>query len=194
MEGNINEDRRYLGSGEQDGVEDIQDGVEDIQDEESEFTDDDDGMQEDDEESYGHSQGEEGLPDFGGMEQTPLGGLYGLFKEIGNKEDTKKVSFLTNEELGDCEINVRDCENVALLAETFNHPGVARFFVERSRIITDTAMSRKGWFVELIITSKKYAARDSSSSIQNLPQHQKKSKWKLFSRKENQQEMNSPQE
>ncbi len=45
-------------------------------------------------------------------------------------------------------------------------------------------MSRKGWFAELFVTSKKYASRDSSSSILNLPQSQKKNKWKIFSGKE----------
>jgi hypothetical protein len=51
-------------------------------------------------------------------------------------------------------------------------------------------MSRKGWFTELTVTSKKFASRDSSSSIPNLPQFQKKNTWKLFSKKSNQQEKN----
>jgi len=51
-------------------------------------------------------------------------------------------------------------------------------------------MSRKGWFAELFVTSKKYASRDSSSSILNLPQNQKKNKWKVFSSKEPPQQQN----
>lgn len=120
----------------------------------------------------------------GGSEPTPLGGLYGLFKEVAKQPDTKRVSNLTDAELGVWNLTVRDCERIALIAETFNHKGVAKFFRKQSRIITDTAMSKKGWFTELFITSKKFASHDSSSSIQNLPQFsssKKKSKWRVFS-------------
>ena len=123
----------------------------------------------------------------GGSEPAPLGGIYGLFKDVLKKPDSKKVSNLTKEELGIWNLSVRDCERVALIAETFHHPGVAKFFINQSRIITDTAMSRGGWFTELFITSKRYASRDTSSSISNLPQNQnKKSKWRVFSEKESQ--------
>ena len=123
----------------------------------------------------------------GGSEPVPLGGLYGLFKDVSKQPDTKRVSNLTKEELGVWPLSVRDCERIALIAETFHHPGVAKFFMKQSRIITDTAMSKKGWFTELFITSKRFASRDSSSNIQNLPQYNKKSKWRVFSEKENQQ-------
>jgi len=126
----------------------------------------------------------------GGSEPAPLGGIYGLFKDVLKKPDSKKVSNLTKEELGIWNLSVRDCERIALIAETFHHPGVAKFFINQSRIITDTAMSRGGWFTELFITSKRYASRDSSSSVSNLPQFNKKSKWRVFSEKENQ----NPQE
>lgn len=144
---------------------------------------------EDDEDYLGleedfQDEGEDEDFDFGGSEPEPLGGIYGLFKETLNRKDSKKVSNLTNEELGIWNISVRDCERIALISRTFKHPGVARFFTNQSRIITDTAMSRKGWFAELFVTSKKYASRDSSSSITSIPQSQtKNSKWKIFSGK-----------
>jgi len=121
-------------------------------------------------------QGETDSPDPPG-----LGGLYGLFKYTIKKPDSKRVSNLTNEELGSWNLSLRDCERIALIADTFRHPGVAKFFINQSRIISDTAMSRKGWLTELFITSKKFASRDTSSSIQNLPQFSKKSKWRMFS-------------
>ena len=188
MEGNINEEVNERVN--ERGLSDI--GEQDERDErdEQEFLDSD--VPEFDEDEVDNSQEDDELPDYGGMEQNPLGGIYGLFKEVLGREDSKKVSFLTNEELGSFLFNVRDCENIALLAKTFNHPGVASYFVDRSRIITDTAMSRNGNFVQLFVTSKKYAARDTSSSIQNLPQFQKKNKWKIFSKKEDQQVTNNP--
>lgn len=125
--------------------------------------------------------------DVEGSEPAPLGGIYGLFKDVLKKPDSKKVSNLTKEELGIWNLSVRDCERIALIAKTFHHSGVADFFINQSRIITDTAMSRGGWFTELFITSKRYASRDTSSSISNLPQYNKKSKWRVFSEKESQQ-------
>ena len=123
----------------------------------------------------------------GGSEQAPLGGLYGLFKDVAHQKDTKRVSNLTKEELGIWNLSLRDCERIALIANTFHHPGVADFFKKQSRIISDSAMSRGGWFTELFITSKKFASRESGSSISNLPQFSKKSKWKIFSDKGSQQ-------
>jgi len=120
--------------------------------------------------------------DFGGSEPSPLGGIYGLFKDTLNMPDSKKVSNLNPEELGRWNLSVRDCERIALIANTFHHPGVAKFFQGQSKIVTDTAMSKKGWFTELFVTSKRYASRDSSSSVLGLPQAQQKdNKWKIFS-------------
>jgi len=120
--------------------------------------------------------------DYGGSEPSPLGGIYGLFKDTLDRDDSRKVSNLTKEELGTLHMSVRDCERIALIALTFRHPGVASFFKLQSRITTDTAMARDGWFSELFVTSKKYASRESSSS-NNLPQVQNKKKWKPFQKK-----------
>ena len=140
---------------------------------------------EDSDENYDDADWE---AEVGGSEPVPLGGIYGLFKDVLKKPDSKKVSNLKDDELGNWSLTVRDCERIALIAETFHHPGVAKFFRNQSRIVTDTAMSRRGWFSELFITSKKYASRDSSSSIANLPQFSKKtrSKWRIFSKEPNQ--------
>ncbi len=138
---------------------------------------------------------EDDLEDFGGSEPEPLGGIYGLFKETLNRKDSKKVSNLTDTELGLWNISVRDCERIALISQTFKHPGVQKFFQLQSRIITDTAMSRKGWFAELFVTSKRFASRASSSSITSVPQSPMKSnKWKIFSGKKAQPQPQQMQE
>jgi len=137
------------------------------------YNEDDDGG----EESY----------DFGGSEPEQLGGIYGLFKDTLNRKDSKKVSNINSEELGTWNLSVRDCERIALISRTFKHPGVAKFFEGQSRIITDTAMSKKGWFAELFVTSKQYASRESSSNLSSLPPQNKKDKWKIFSDKRTQQ-------
>lgn len=122
----------------------------------------------------------------GGSEPVSPGGIYSLFKSVARQKDTKRVSNLTKEELGIWNLSLRDCERIALIADTFHHPGVARFFRAQSSVISESAMSRDGWFTNLFVTSKKFASRDTSSSISNLPQFRKKSKWRIFSDKENQ--------
>ena len=51
--------------------------------------------------------------DYGGSEPQPLAGIYGLFKDVKDAKDTKRVSNLKDEELGIWDISVRDCERVA---------------------------------------------------------------------------------
>ncbi len=113
-----------------------------------------------------------------------LGGIYGLFKDVLRDPESTRTSNLDKDEL---EL-IRGRAEVELIANTFHHPGVGDFFRNLNLITTDTAMSKKGWFSELFISSKKHATRDSSSSIANLPQNQKKkSRWRVFSDKSEQQ-------
>ena len=167
QEGNNNQEGSYINEENENQEEDI------------------DVVYEDDQ--YNNSEEDGGNEDFsfGGSEPTPLGGIYELFKNTLERKDSTKVSNLNAEELGHQNLSVRDCNRIALIASTFKHPGVSTFFLNQSRIITDTAMSKKGWFTELFVTSKKYASRDSSSSVLNLPPQSqtKKDKWKIFSGK-----------
>jgi len=119
---------------------------------------------------------------YGGSEPKPLGGIYGLFDTVLNKPRSTKVSNVNKEELGSLGISVRDCKRIALLGTSFGHNKFANFFLSQAGIITDTAMSKDGWFTELFVTSKRYASRASSSSIKDLPQYGTK-KWKMFSAK-----------
>jgi hypothetical protein len=109
----------------------------------------------------------------------PVGGVYALFKEVLDMPDTKKVANLDKTELGNLDLSVRGALSIHLLGETFHHPTFAKFFANQAEIINATSMSKKGWFPELFVTSKKFAQRDTSSSV-NLPQTQK-SKWGIFS-------------
>lgn len=121
--------------------------------------------------------------DYGGSEPPPLGGVYGILSAIINKPSSLKVSNVNKEELGNLGITVRDCVRIALLGKTFGHKKFANFFMNQAGIITDTAMSKDGWIAELVVTSKKYTSRASSSSIKELPQFGKR-KWKMFSSKQ----------
>jgi hypothetical protein len=125
--------------------------------------------------------------DYGDMtgysENKPIGGLYALFENVLNRPDSIRVSNVDPKtELGDLGITIRDCERIALIGNTFHHARFADFFHKQALIVTDTAMSKKGWFPELFISSKKFAEKNSSSNL-NLPQQQPqaaKKKWSLF--------------
>ena len=123
-----------------------------------------------------------GEEEYGGSELKPLGGIYQLFDTVLNKSRSTKVSNLNKDELGDLGMSVRDSMRIALLAKTFGHIMFANFFMNQAGIISDTSMSKDGWFTELFVTSKKYASRESSSNVKTLPQFNK-GKWKMFSAK-----------
>jgi len=114
-----------------------------------------------------------------GSEPKPMGGIYALFDAVRRTPRTTKVSNLNKTELGDLGISVRESMRIALLAKTFHHPIFARFFLDQAGIISDSAMSKEGWFTELFVTSKRYASRESSSKVDNLPKFEK-GKWKMF--------------
>jgi len=129
----------------------------------------------------------EQYPDDEGMDATapepkPMGGIYSLFNTVLNKPDSTKVSNLNKTELGELGISVRESMRIALLARTFHHPIFANFFMKQAGIISDSSMSKEGWFTELFVTSKKYASRSSSSDVSALPQFNK-GKWKMFSKR-----------
>lgn len=117
----------------------------------------------------------------GYSEPKPIGGLYALFQDVLDKKDSTKVSNIDPKtELGDLGISIRDCKRVALIGNTFHHPKFASFFNNQALIVTDTAMSKKGWFQELFISSKKFAEKSSSQNL-NLPQAQPvKKKLSIF--------------
>ncbi len=131
----------------------------------------------------------EDSPDMMGYsEQQPLGGIYKLFDTVLNKPRSTKVSNVNKIELGDIGITVRDAMEIANVAKQFKHPTFSNFFLDQAGIITDSAMSKEGWFTELFVTTKKYGQRVSSASVNNLPQYNKKGKWNKLYNKEGQQE------
>ena len=111
--------------------------------------------------------------------------LFTLFKRVWKAPDSSKVGNLSNQELGMLPMSVRDNQNMALLGETLNLKGFAKFFNKRAEITLKTSASKKGWFTELFVSQKKFTSKSSSQTM-NLPE--KKSKWNLYG-KNKQQEM-----
>ena len=95
-------------------------------------------------------------PDY--VNQEEPGNLFTLFKKVLKLQDNSKVGNLGQMELGDLMISVRDCKKIALLAEKLGHQTFANFFHDQAEIILQTSASKKGWFVNLFVTSKKFSA------------------------------------
>jgi hypothetical protein len=106
--------------------------------------------------------------------------LYTLFQKVWKTPDSSKIGNLNNVELGKATMNVRDCQHLAMLSSYLHHPKFAAYFKGYSEITLSTSMAKKGWFVELFVSQKKFTAR--SAAIQNASP-QKKS-W-IFGKKEN---------
>jgi len=106
--------------------------------------------------------------------------LFSLFKDVWRKNDSTKVANLDGRELGDLGISVRDCQRIALLGRLFHHNKFADYFNGTGEVTLATSMSKKGWFVELFVTSKKAAYR--GSLVNNL--NPTKPKWRIFGGKQ----------
>lgn len=111
--------------------------------------------------------------------------LYGLFKSVWNTKNSTKVGNLDKGELGFPLYSVRDAQRIALLATTLHHKQFGDHFLSMAEINLASSMSKNGWFVELFVSTKKFAHK----GVSNLPQlnqpagQQAKSGWKnLFSK------------
>jgi hypothetical protein len=86
--------------------------------------------------------------------------LYSLFWKVIRMFDSSKTANLEKAELGMLDISVRDCQKIALLANSLGHPGFAKFFKAQGEIILATSSSRKGWLAELFVSQKRLKSRE----------------------------------
>lgn len=107
--------------------------------------------------------------------------LFGLFKDVWRTEDSTKVGNLEARELGEPNYSVRDAHRIALLSDLLKHKTFGKYFRGLGEITLGTSMSKKGWFVELFVSTKKFAHKGTNNLPQNVPQKQG---WRLFGNKE----------
>ena len=128
---------------------------------------------EEEQEIYEEDQIEEGIEKqqeaYDNIDTTPSfaskDDLYSLFKWVISRENSSKIGNIDKTELGMLNISVRDCQKIALLADTLNHTGFADFFRFQSEIILSTSLSKKGHLIDLFVTTQK-----KSSKSRELPQ------------------------
>ncbi|KKN76052.1 hypothetical protein LCGC14_0374420 [marine sediment metagenome] len=78
-----------------------------------------------------------------------------LFRDIIDTEDSRKVANLDATELGRVKIGVRSYHSIALFCESQRLFALATYFTEEAEIIQATSMSKKGFFLNTIVTQIK---------------------------------------
>jgi hypothetical protein len=91
-----------------------------------------------------------------------------------------KVGRLSRQEIGDCNIPIRESLNLNELGKTFHHPTFGKFFATHARNIAASSMARDGWLMELSISQKKVRERQRALSS---PQSDNKQPWRVFKKK-----------
>jgi len=122
----------------------------------------------------------EGL-DLNNMAPVNIGGIYELFSGIIKNPDVTRICNLSKEEMGILPFTVRGSLYVAQLAERFGHKIFAAFFVNQAEIIEETSLSRDGFLINTIVTSKRYSnvtkdnpPTDFQEQIQNKDKKKKR--------------------
>ena len=92
--------------------------------------------------------------------------LYSLFWKVVKTGESSKVGNLDMKELGLLNISVRDCQKIALLAITLEHPGFATFFRRQAELILATSASKDGWLPNLFVSQH---MRKSSTKMKGEP-------------------------
>lgn len=108
--------------------------------------------------------------------------LFGLFKNVWRTKDSSKVGNLDKSELGDLGIDVRHAMEISSFAGFLGHKAVSKHFASLAEITLATSMSKKGWFVELFVTSKKFAHKGVMGGQPGSPQQ--KQKWRIFGKEQ----------
>ncbi len=81
-------------------------------------------------------------------------GLFNLFNKILKLKDTSKAANLVDEEL----IIIRNNKKLAVYADIFNLDMVSNYLKELSEIDLATSLSKNGFFIEKVVTTKKEMA------------------------------------
>jgi hypothetical protein len=75
-----------------------------------------------------------------------------FYREILNSRESKKTGNLSGAELGQLNHSVRRYEEMANLASYVQRPHFAEYMRRKGEIVSSTSMSKKGFFMKLIVT------------------------------------------
>lgn len=86
--------------------------------------------------------------------------LYSLFWKVTTIEDSSKVANLDYKELGMLDIAVRDAQHIAQTAVILGEIEFGKWMTEQAQIILRTSASKKGWFVDLFVSAKRFTSKE----------------------------------
>ncbi len=81
--------------------------------------------------------------------------LFKFFNKILTIKDTMRIGNLTAPEIGLGRLSVRGNKSIALYAKAENLNTVAEYFNDLSNILTESSMSKKGFWSQLFVTQIK---------------------------------------
>lgn len=81
--------------------------------------------------------------------------LYKFFREILNLQKTTRVGKLDKNELGGTKLGVRHYMDIAAYARAEGLNIVSDYLVNKSQILTETSMSKDGFWAQLFVTQIK---------------------------------------
>ena len=91
--------------------------------------------------------------------------LFKFFNKILTIKDTTRIGNLTAPEIGLSRLSVRGNKSISLYAEVEGLDIVSEYFNDQANILTETSMSKKGFWAQLFVTNikKEGKIRDKSS-------------------------------
>lgn len=92
-------------------------------------------------------------------ELAPKESIFTFFRHILGIKDSSKVSNLDRRELGMLDLSVRNSEHLATLGKLLHNKSYEEFFMAKAEITLATAMSKKGWLPELVVSQKRFSSR-----------------------------------
>lgn len=130
----------------------------------------------DEQQDYGEHVGEQQEEQMFGSYQEPRKSesIFSFFKHILGIKDSSKVGNLDKRELGNLDLSVRNCENLAKLGYILNNKSFHDYFMQKAEITLATSMSKKGWLPELVVSQKRFTQRAVQPVAVTAPQQQKK--------------------
>ncbi len=103
--------------------------------------------------------------------------LFKFFNKILTIKDTTRVGNLSTPEIGLSRLSLRGNKSIALYAEVEGLNIVRDYFNNQANILSETSMSKKGFFLQTVITQIRKEKKGTDKS-------QEKRKWFTGSKKE----------
>ena len=104
--------------------------------------------------------------------------LFNWFWRVTRLKDANeviRVGNLSNPEIGDFGVSIRDAMNLANLGKIFHHEKFGNYWRDRAVVNSASSMAKQGWFMEMSISQRKIRERGKKTLTPE--------KWRLFNKK-----------